>query len=160
MAATLDIAVQQIKKIQRDARVNGNSVRPRWPMLVLNSPKGWTGPKIVDGVQIEGTFRAHQVPLSDPATHPEHLKLLEEWLRSYRPEELFDEQGSSRNRRLAELAPEAERRMGARSPRQRRNSAPRSKDARFPAIARVDVPSPGVLGIGDMRICSGVSCAM
>ena len=71
-----------------------NSARPRWPMIVLKSPKGWTGPKVVDGLQIEGTFRAHQVPLSDPATHPEHLKLLEEWLRSYRPEELFDAGGA------------------------------------------------------------------
>ena len=92
MAATLDTAVEQIKKIQRDARDSGHSggnfARPRWPMIVLNSPKGWTGPKVVDGLQIEGTFRAHQVPLSDPATHPEHLKLLEEWLMSYRPQEL------------------------------------------------------------------------
>jgi xylulose-5-phosphate/fructose-6-phosphate phosphoketolase len=63
-------------------------------MIVLNSPKGWTGPKVVDGLQVEGTFRSHQVPLSDPATHPEHLKLLEDWLESYRPEELFDEQGA------------------------------------------------------------------
>ena len=93
MAATLDTAVEQIKNIQQDARVHGNTTRPRWPMIVFNSPKGWTGPKIVDGLQVEGTFRAHQVPVSDPATHPEHLKLLEEWLRSYRPEELFDEQG-------------------------------------------------------------------
>ena len=81
MAATLDTAVEQIKQIQQDARVHGNLTRPRWPMIVLNSPKGWTGPKMVDGLQVEGTFRAHQVPLSDPATHPEHLKLLEDWLR-------------------------------------------------------------------------------
>jgi xylulose-5-phosphate/fructose-6-phosphate phosphoketolase len=74
MAATLDMAVEQIKKIQQDARTHGNVTRPRWPMIVLNSPKGWTGPKVVDGLQVEGTFRAHQVPLSDPATHPEHLK--------------------------------------------------------------------------------------
>src|ERR1700736_6412579 len=93
MAATLDRAVEQIHKIQQDARVQGNITRPRWPMIVLNSPKGWTGPKVVDGLQIEGTFRSHQVPLSGPATHPENLKLLEDWLRSYRPEELFDEQG-------------------------------------------------------------------
>jgi hypothetical protein len=73
-------------------------------MIVLNSPKGWTGPKVVDGLQVEGTFRAHQVPLSDPATHPEHLKLLEDWLRSYRPEELFDERGRLKPE-LAELRP-------------------------------------------------------
>ena len=93
MATALDTAVERIKAIQEDARVRGNIARPRWPMIVLNSPKGWTGPKVIDGLQVEGTFRAHQVPLSDPATHPEHLQLLEDWLRSYRPQELFDEQG-------------------------------------------------------------------
>jgi xylulose-5-phosphate/fructose-6-phosphate phosphoketolase len=78
MAAALDTAVEQIQTIQRDARDNGhsggNTTRPRWPMIVLNSPKGWTGPKSVDGLPVEGTFRSHQVPLSDPATHPEHCK--------------------------------------------------------------------------------------
>lgn len=112
MAATLDQAVEDICRIQHEARVNGNTARPRWPMIVLKSPKGWTGPKSVDGLQIEGTYRAHQVPLSDPATHPEHLQLLEDWLRSYRPEELFDEQGKLKPE-LAELAPKGERRMGA-----------------------------------------------
>src|SRR6202035_2444869 len=112
MAAALDTAVEQITNIQEKARVRGDLTRPRWPMIVLNSPKGWTGPKMVDGLQIEGTFRAHQVPLSDPATHPEHLTLLEDWLRSYRPEELFDEHGRLQPD-LAELAPEGERRMGA-----------------------------------------------
>ena len=82
MAATLDTVLEQIKQIQQHARTSGNTTRPRWPMIVLVSPKGWTGPKEVDGLQVEGTFRAHQVPLSDPATHPEHLKLLEDWLRS------------------------------------------------------------------------------
>ena len=112
MAATLDMAVEQIKKIQQDARAQGNLTRPRWPMVILNSPKGWTGPIVVDGLQVEGTFRAHQVPLSDPATHPEHLKLLEDWLRSYRPQELFDEPGRLKPE-LAELAPKGVRRMGA-----------------------------------------------
>ncbi|HXT40775.1 MAG TPA: phosphoketolase family protein [Candidatus Angelobacter sp.] len=112
VAATLDVVVEKIKRIQHEARVNGNTMRPRWPMIVLKSPKGWTGPKWVDGLQIEGTFRAHQVPLSDPATHPEHLKLLEEWLRSYRPDELFDVQGKLKPE-LAELAPQGKRRMGA-----------------------------------------------
>jgi len=112
MAATLDQSAEEIKRIQHEARVNGNTMRPRWPMIVLKSPKGWTGPKWVDGLQIEGTFRAHQVPLSDPATHPEHLKLLEDWLRSYRPEELFDEQGRLKPE-LVELAPKGDRRMGA-----------------------------------------------
>ena len=88
MAAALDGAVEEIKQIQHDARRGsrpGSGIeRPRWPMIVLNSPKGWTGPKMVDGLQIEGTFRSHQVPLAE-ATHPEHLGLLEDWLRSYRP---------------------------------------------------------------------------
>src|SRR5450755_3900693 len=79
MATALDSALEQIAKIQGDARGNGNLERPRWPMIVLNSPKGWTGPKEVDGLPVEGTFRSHQVPLSDPAAHPEHFKLLEEW---------------------------------------------------------------------------------
>src|ERR1700726_4043153 len=85
MAATLDTEVEQIQKIQDDARVHGNIARPRWPMIVLNSPKGWTGPKVVDGLQVEGTFRAHQVPLADPAGNPEHLAQLDSWLRGYRP---------------------------------------------------------------------------
>ncbi len=112
MAATLDRVVEEIKRIQQDARAGGNVARPRWPMIVLNSPKGWTGPKVVDGLQVEGTFRSHQVPLSDPAANPAHLKQLEEWLRSYRPEELFDEKGRLRPE-LAELAPAGDRRMGA-----------------------------------------------
>ena len=123
MAATLDAAVEQIKNIQQDARVRGNLTRPRWPMIVLNSPKGWTGPKFVDGLQVEGTFRAHQVPISDPATHPEHLKLLEDWLRSYRPEELFDQQGRLKPE-LAELAPEGRAAHGREPARQRRHPAP------------------------------------
>jgi xylulose-5-phosphate/fructose-6-phosphate phosphoketolase len=80
MAATLDVVVEDIQRIQREARVNANTVRPHWPMIVLKSSKGWTGPKQVDGVRIEGTFRAHHVPLTVDATHPEHLKLLEDWL--------------------------------------------------------------------------------
>ena len=150
MAATLDTAVEQIKKIQQDARVHGNLTRPRWPMIVLNSPKGWTGPKMVDGLQVEGTFRAHQVPLSDPATHPEHLKLLEDWLRSYRPEELFDEQGRLKPE-LAELAPKGERRMGANP---HANGGILLRDLRMPDFRdyAVDVPSPGVRGIGDTHV--------
>ncbi|MEO5365871.1 MAG: phosphoketolase family protein [Magnetococcus sp. WYHC-3] len=112
MAATLDTVVAEIKRIQHEARDKGNTMRPRWPMIVLRSPKGWTGPKVVDGQRIEGTFRSHQVPLSSPATHPEHLQLLETWLRSYRPEELFDKRGRLKLE-LAELAPQGERRMGA-----------------------------------------------
>ncbi len=150
MAATLDTAVEQIKPIQQDARVHGNLARPRWPMIVLNSPKGWTGPKVVDGLQVEGTFRAHQVPLSDPATHPEHLKLLEDWLKSYRPEELFDEQGRLKPE-LAELAPKGERRMGANP---HANGGILLRDLRMPDFREYadDVPSPGVRGIGDTHV--------
>jgi xylulose-5-phosphate/fructose-6-phosphate phosphoketolase len=142
--------VEQIKKFQQDARVRGNLVRPRWPMIVLNSPKGWTGPKMVDGLQVEGTFRSHQVPLSDPATHPEHLKLLEDWLRSYRPEELFNEQGQLKPD-LAELAPKGARRMGANP---HANGGILLRDLRMPDFrdSAVDVPSPGVRGIGDTHV--------
>ena len=147
MAATLDQAVEEIKRIQHEARVNGNTMRPRWPMIVLKSPKGWTGPKWVDGLQIEGTFRAHQVPLSDPATHPEHLKLLEEWLRSYRPEELFDEQGKLKPE-LAELAPKGERRMGANP---HANGGKLLRDLVMPDFRKygVKVPSPGSVQAAD-----------
>ena len=113
MAATLDHCVQEIRRIQQEARANASGVkRPRWPMIVLRSPKGWTGPSEVDGHKVEGFWRSHQVPLAGMHEKPAHLKQLEEWLRSYRPEELFDESG----RLVAELralAPEGRRRMGA-----------------------------------------------
>jgi xylulose-5-phosphate/fructose-6-phosphate phosphoketolase len=147
MAATLDQVVEEIKRIQHEARINGNTMRPRWPMIVLKSPKGWTGPKVVDGQQIEGTFRAHQVPLSDPATHPEHLKLLEDWLRSYRPEELFDAQGKLKPE-LAELAPQGKRRMGANP---HANGGILLRDLVMPDFRKyaVKVPSPGSVQAAD-----------
>ena len=111
MAETLDAVYLEIKSIQLMARDNGFSTRPVYPLIVLRSPKGWTGPKTVDGKQIEGTFRSHQVPLSELAENPEHLKMLEEWLRSYKPEELFDENGTLLPE-LQELAPQGARRMG------------------------------------------------
>ena len=111
MAATLDSAIAEISQIQAEARSNGFKVRPRWPMIILRSPKGWTGPKTVDDKPAEGTFRAHQVPMGD-MRHPGHLEILENWLRSYRPEELFDQQGKLIDE-LAALAPKGERRMGA-----------------------------------------------
>ena len=150
MAATLDRAVQQIRAIQQGARGDGNPVRPRWPMIVLGSPKGWTGPKVVDGVQIEGTFRSHQVPLSDPAAHPGHLKLLEDWLRSYRPEELFDAQGRL-VAELAGLAPSGNRRMGANP---HANGGMLLRDLVMPDFRdyAVEVKGPGVHGIGDTRV--------
>ena len=111
MAAVLDAVVADIKKIQRDARTKGFKKRPKWPMIVLRSPKGWTGPKVVDGKRAEGTFRSHQVPMGD-MSHPGHVKLLEKWMKSYRPEELFDRTGRFLPE-LAHLAPTGERRMSA-----------------------------------------------
>jgi xylulose-5-phosphate/fructose-6-phosphate phosphoketolase len=112
MAAALDQAFDQIAAIQNAARSDGITDRPRWPMIVLRTPKGWTGPAIVDGKQVEGTWRSHQVPLAETRTNPEHRKQLDEWLRSYRPEELFDEHGALRAD-LRALAPAGTRRMSA-----------------------------------------------
>ena len=150
MAATLDVAIEQIREIQHRARVGGDSARPRWPMIILNSPKGWTGPKTLDGKQVEGTFRSHQVPISDPAAHPGHLQLLEDWLRSYCPEELFDERGRLRSE-LAELAPKGDRRIGANP---HANGGMLLRDLRMPDFRdyAADVPSPGIRGIGDTRV--------
>ncbi|MBD2655470.1 phosphoketolase family protein [Synechocystis sp. FACHB-383] len=147
MAAILDQAIADIKQIQHEARDNGNTKRPRWPMIVLRSPKGWTGPKWVDGVQIEDTFRSHQVPLSDPRSHPEHLKLLEDWLRSYRPEELFDESGQLKPE-LAELAPKGDRRMGANP---QANGGMLLRDLIVPDFRdyAVNVPAPGSVQAAD-----------
>jgi xylulose-5-phosphate/fructose-6-phosphate phosphoketolase len=151
MAATLDAVIEEIRRIQTDARKSTAAVeRPRWPMIVLSSPKGWTGPKMVDGKANEGTFRSHQVPLSDPAKNPEHLRQLESWLRSYRPEELFDEQGTLR-RELQALAPLGERRMGANP---NANGGLLLRDLRMPDFTEyaADVPKPGVPGIGDTHV--------
>jgi xylulose-5-phosphate/fructose-6-phosphate phosphoketolase len=112
MAATLDEVLDEIVEIQRRAREQGDMERPRWPMIVLRTPKGWTGPKMVDGLPAEGSFRSHQVPLAELRTHPEHLRQLEEWMRSYHPEELFD-QGGALLEEIAGLAPAGNRRMGA-----------------------------------------------
>ncbi len=111
-AETLETCYAQIRSYQEDARTHGFTGVPRWPAIILRTPKGWTGPKEVDGVPIEGTFRAHQVPVENVKTNPEHLKILEEWMRSYKPEELFDEQGRFIPE-LAALAPQGDRRMGA-----------------------------------------------
>jgi xylulose-5-phosphate/fructose-6-phosphate phosphoketolase len=110
LAATLDEVVEEIQSIQRRARQDGDLTRPRWPVIVLATPKGWTGPKTVDGVPVEGTFRAHQVPVADVRANPAHLALLEEWLRSYRPGELFGADGALVGE-LAALAPNGHRRM-------------------------------------------------
>lgn len=112
MAAKLDEAMQEIKRIQSNARDNNDTTRPRWPMIVLNSPKGWTGPKVIHGKQIENNFRSHQVPLLVDSAHEDNLLALEQWLKSYRPEELFDERGALQPE-LAALSPTGHRRMGA-----------------------------------------------
>jgi xylulose-5-phosphate/fructose-6-phosphate phosphoketolase len=112
MAAAMETCVQQIREIQSEARKSGKADRPRWPMIVLRSPKGWTGPKEVDGHRVEGFWRAHQVPVTEVKSNPEHLKIVEEWMRSYRPQELFDQNGTLMAE-LRELAPTGEQRMGS-----------------------------------------------
>jgi xylulose-5-phosphate/fructose-6-phosphate phosphoketolase len=150
MAATLDAIVVEIKRIQHDARTNGFSQRPRWPMIIMRSPKGWTGPKMVDGRPVEGTFRAHQVPMEEFATKPEHLTMLETWLKSYKPEELFDENGRLIPE-LAGLAPKGERRMGANP---HANGGLLLKDLKMPDFRdyAVDVSEPGVVRAESTRI--------
>ena len=112
MAAKLDEVVQEIKRIQSNARDNNDTTRPRWPMIILNSPKGWTGPKSVDGHKVEGNFRSHQVPLVVDEAHLENVAVLEEWLKSYRPQELFDQRGRLLPK-IASLIPQDDKRMGA-----------------------------------------------
>jgi xylulose-5-phosphate/fructose-6-phosphate phosphoketolase len=112
MSATLEAAHADIRAIQQDARTNGFRGLPRWPMIILRTPKGWTGPKFVDGKPVENSFRSHQVPVSDLPKHPERVKMLEEWMKSYKPEELFDKNGKL-FAEIGQLAPKGERRMGA-----------------------------------------------
>jgi xylulose-5-phosphate/fructose-6-phosphate phosphoketolase len=140
MAATMDAVVKEIKTIQQEARANHFSKRPHWPMIVLRSPKGWTGPKVVDGLEVEGTFRAHQVPVAELAK-PEHLKILERWMHSYRPAELFDVTGKLVPQ-LAELAPKGDRRMGLNP---NANGGRLLKDLNLPDFRQygVDVHRPG-----------------
>src|SRR5579872_7468047 len=150
MAATLDEVVARIKEIQRRARSGEAREYPRWPMIVLRTLKGWTGPKVVDGKRIEGTFRAHQVPLEEVRTNPAHLELLEKWLRSYRADELFDRDGKLRTE-LAELAPRGERRMGANP---NANGGLRLRDLHMPDFREyaVRVDAPGKTDVEDTRV--------
>jgi len=140
MAATLDKVIAEIKSIQSEAQENPDARRPQWPMIILRSPKGWTGPKIVDGLQIEGTFRSHQVPVTD-LEKPEHLKILEQWMRSYKAEELFDKNGRLMAE-LAALAPKGNRRMGANP---HANGGVLLKDLKMPDFRQyaVNVTQPG-----------------
>jgi xylulose-5-phosphate/fructose-6-phosphate phosphoketolase len=149
MADALDTCITQIRDIQKAARAGKSDARPTWPMIVLVTPKGWTGPKVVDGQQVEGTFRAHQVPLSDPHNNPAHLQQLETWLRSYRPEELFDPAGRLRPE-LAALAPEGPR-MGANPVT---NGGLLLHDLRLPDFRAyaVDVPAPGTVNAADTAV--------
>jgi len=150
MAAAMDQAIGEIKGIQGNARSRNDTARPRWPMIVLRSPKGWTGPKVVDGLQIEGTFRAHQVPLLVDCDHPEHVPLLESWMKSYRAEELFDANGRLRPE-LAELAPQGNRRMGSNP---HANGGMLLRDLRMPDfhVHALKVPSPGAVDGQDTLI--------
>jgi xylulose-5-phosphate/fructose-6-phosphate phosphoketolase len=147
MAAVMEKVIVDIRSIQEKARSNNDPTRPLWPMIVLNSPKGWTGPKVVDGLQIEGTFRSHQVPLQVNAEHPDHLRQLDNWLRSYKPEELFDDNGRLLPE-LAELAPKGNRRMGANP---HANGGLLLKDLIMPDFRdfAVNVPSPGSVEAAD-----------
>lgn len=146
MAETLDTVIEEIKAIQKAAREDGVTERPMWPMIVFHSPKGWTGPQTVDGNQIEGTFRAHQVPMT--MEKPEHLEQLRDWLLSYRPEELFDENGRLIPE-LEELCPKGERRMGANP---HANGGILLRDLRLPDFRNyaVDIPAPGSVEAQDM----------
>jgi xylulose-5-phosphate/fructose-6-phosphate phosphoketolase len=141
MAATMDTIIGDIRAIQEDARKKGFKQRPAWPMIILRSPKGWTGPKSLDGKPVEGTFRSHQVPLDAVRARPDELRMLAEWMRSYRPEELFNEQGGLRAE-YAELAPSGNRRMGANP---HANGGRLLKDLESPDFSdyKVDVPLPG-----------------
>ncbi len=150
MAATMDRVIADIRAIQQAARNGGANKRPRWPMIVLRTPKGWTGPKEVDGKKTEDYWRSHQVPFAKLAEMPEHLKLLEEWMRSYRPEELFDEEGWLRPE-LAELAPRGVRRMGANP---HANGGGLLRDLHMPDFrtCAVEVPAPGAVTAEATRV--------
>jgi xylulose-5-phosphate/fructose-6-phosphate phosphoketolase len=150
MAQTLDRAVEQILDVRARARSAGKPFRPRWPMIVLTSPKGWTGPKVLDGHRIEGTFRSHQVPLTAPSTDPEQLRLLETWMKSYRPQELFDDTGALRPS-LAALAPAGDRRMGSNP---HANGGRLLKPLECPDFRSyaVAVPAPGAVDAEDTRV--------
>jgi xylulose-5-phosphate/fructose-6-phosphate phosphoketolase len=150
MAATLDKAIADIHRIQQNARNGHNTARPRWPMIVLRSPKGWTGPKVVDGLKVEGTFRSHQVPLIVDAAHPDHVAQLESWMKSYRAEELFDDTGRLIPE-LADLAPKGDRRMGVNP---HANGGMLLHDLLMPDfhLHAVTVPSPGAVDAQDTMV--------
>ena len=153
MAETLDEVIDEIKKIQTEARENGHIERPQWPMIVLRTPKGWTGPKEIDGQKMEDYWRSHQVPLAQLAEKPEHVGLLADWLNSYGPEELFDENGTLVPE-LKELAPKGLRRMGSNP---HANGGLLLRDLRMPDFRdyAVDVPQPGTIVAEGTRTLGG-----
>ena len=153
MAATLDWAIREIKRIQQHARTTGDTTRPRWPMIVFRSPKGWAGPKEVDGNPVEDCFRAHQVPISMGPDTEKHLPILEQWLHSYHPEELFDEEGRPVDL-LRSFAPKGDRRMGANP---HANGGLLLRDLRTPDFRDygVEVPAPGEVEAQDMLVLGG-----
>ncbi len=153
LAGALDEALDQIAEVQRAARENGAEGRPQWPMIVLRTPKGWTGPKEVDGLPVEGTWRSHQVPVADVRENPAHLRLLEDWLRSYRPEELFGEDGRLVPE-LAERAPRGDRRMSANP---HANGGELMQDLVAPDFRNyaIDVTAPGTTFSEPTRVLGG-----
>ncbi|HEX8754930.1 MAG TPA: phosphoketolase family protein [Steroidobacteraceae bacterium] len=153
MAGTLERIVGEIRAIQTEARSNGFRHRPRWPMIIFQTPKGWTGPKLVDGKPVEGTFHAHQVPLAEVRSNPAHLELLEQWMRGYRPQELFDQSGRLKAE-LQSLAPQGARRMGANP---HANGGELLRDLRLPDFREyaVQVPQPGAVDAEDTRVLGG-----
>ena len=151
MAATLDTVIGEIQRIQADARRNGFTERPRWPMIVLRTPKGWTCPKEIDGKRTEGYWRSHQVPMGEMHENPGHVRILEEWMKSYRPEELFDDGGRLRPE-LAELAPAGHPPHERQPARQRRPPAPRPAAARTSATTPSTVPAPGAVTAESTRV--------
>ena len=150
MAATLDQTVAEIKQIQADVRKDGFQKRPRWPMIVLRTPKGWTCPKEIDGKRTEDYWRSHQVPMGEMHENPEHVKLLEAWMKSYRPQELFNKNNRLKAE-LAELAPKGERRMSANP---HTNGGVLLKDLRLPDFRdyAIEVPSPGAVNGESTRV--------
>jgi xylulose-5-phosphate/fructose-6-phosphate phosphoketolase len=153
LAATMDEVIAEIRAIQHRARVDGNLSRPAWPVIVLRTPKGWTGPKVVDGLPVEGTWRAHQVPIAEARQNPEHLAQLEAWLRSYHAEELFDADGALVPELVA-LAPRGDRRMSANP---HANGGLLLRDLRLPDFREyaVDVPAPGATTAEATRVLGG-----
>lgn len=150
MAAVMEECITHIREVQREARINGNIERPRWPMIILRTPKGWTGPEEVDGHKVEGFWRSHQVPMGNMHSNPEHLQLLEAWMHSYKPEELFDENGTFRPE-LKALAPEGNRRMSANP---QANGGLRRRDLHMPDFHEyaIAIPQPGTVMFENTKV--------